>query len=100
VAALLIAFGVLMGLGGIAAYRRRDSKPALIVGAFIGMLLILCGGLAWMGFRVGSYSGFVLSLLMALLFTSRYRKTKQVPSAVMMVVSFAVVVTGAYLLFV
>jgi uncharacterized membrane protein (UPF0136 family) len=101
VAVLLLGYGALMGLGGVMGYRRSDSKISLVVGGFFGILLILCGALAWAGYQAPAYIGFALSILMMLLFSVRYRRTKKFrPAGLMAVVSLIVVVTAGYLLFV
>lgn len=100
-AALLIAYGGFIGLGGIVAYLREKRTPPLVVGAFVGAVLILCGILAWTEFRFGAYLGLVVTLLMTLLFAARYRRTKKVrPAGFMTVISLIVLVATGYLLFV
>jgi uncharacterized membrane protein (UPF0136 family) len=100
VAVLLIAYGALNGLGGLLAYSRSKSKISLVVGGFFGILLILCGALAWAGFQAPAYIGFALAILMLLLFTIRYRRTKKFrPAGLMAIISLIVVVTAGYLLF-
>jgi uncharacterized membrane protein (UPF0136 family) len=101
VAALLIAYGALMELGGLMAYRRANSRISLVIGSFFGILLMLCGALAWAGFVAPSYIGFVLAILLVLLFSVRYRRTKKFrPAGLMAIISLIVVATAGYLLFV
>ena len=97
----LIVYGALLGLGGLAAFKREKNRMALNFGGVTGTILVLCGAIAWLGYAIGSYVGLFMTLLMILLFTMRYRKTKKIrPAGFMMVVSIIVFVTVLYFLIV
>jgi uncharacterized membrane protein (UPF0136 family) len=97
---LLIAYGALLGFGGLLASKRQNNRIPLVIGGFSGVVLVICGALSWLGFLVGAYAGLGWTLLMTLLFALRYRKTKQIrPAGIMLVFSLIVLVVGAYLLF-
>ena len=96
---VLIAYGALIGLGGVLAFARAKSRPSLVVGVFAGGLLIIFGAVTWMGIHGASYVGLAMTLLLCALFGLRYRRTKKVrPAGVMFVVSFIVAAILGYLL--
>jgi uncharacterized membrane protein (UPF0136 family) len=97
----LIIYGAFMALGGLLAYARDKNAIARNIGGFVGIILIACGALGWFGIRGGTYTGLVMTILMTLLFMARYRKTKKVrPAGLMMVISIIVAVLVIYFLFV
>ena len=97
----LILYGLLLALGGWAAYKRDKNELARNIGGFFGVLILVCGAISWLGYTFGATTGLVITLLMALLFTMRYRKTKKIrPAGFMMVVSYLIVALTAYFRFV
>jgi len=99
-AILLIVYGALIVLGGLAAFARAKSRVSLVVGGFAGIVLIVCGALNWMGSNAAAYAGIAMTVILTLLFGLRYRRTKQVrPAGVMMVLSLIVAVALGYMLF-
>jgi uncharacterized membrane protein (UPF0136 family) len=70
------------------------------VGGFAGLVLVLSGALNWMGSHAAAYVGVVMTVLLTLVFALRFRRTKQLrPAGIMMVLSLIVSVALGYMLF-
>src|ERR1044071_9192755 len=93
---LLIIYGALIGLGGIASFARQKSKPALIAGGFASIVLTVCGALTYSGSHAAASVGLVMTVLLTALFGLRYRRKKVRPAGVMMIVSLIVAVGVGY----
>src|SRR5262245_59096582 len=101
IAILLIVYGALIVLGGLSAFAKAKSRVSLVVGGFAGLVLVICGALNWMGSHGAAYAGIVMTVILMLLFGLRYRRTKKVrPAGVMMVLSLIVAVALGYMLLV
>ena len=98
-AILLIVYGTLVELGGIMGFVKAKSKPSLIAGVACGAVLTISGVLAWLGSAVGVYIGFVMTLLLCLIFGIRTAKTKaMIPSGMMLMSSIVVALVLALMI--
>ena len=70
---------------------KSKSKASLIAGGISGALLLLSGGLVLIGVAAGGYIGFVVTLVLVVMFGMRLAKTKKfMPSGMMLAVSIVV----------
>ena len=88
---VLIAYGLFVEAGGFIGFVKSKSKASLIAGGISGALLLLSGGLALIGVAAGGYIGFVVTLVLVVMFGMRLAKTKKfMPSGMMLAVSIVV----------
>ncbi len=92
-----LVYGVLVLLGGIMGYVQARSLPSLVSGVVFGVILLVCGWLAWTGSMPAVYVSAVAALLLALFFGYRLTATgKMMPSGMMLILSFLAVVILVY----
>jgi uncharacterized membrane protein (UPF0136 family) len=88
---VLIGFGIFVEAGGFIGFVKSKSKASLIAGGISGALLLLSGGLVLIGVAAGGYIGFVVTLVLVVMFGMRLAKTKKfMPSGMMLAVSIVV----------
>ena len=88
---VLIAYGLFVEVGGFIGFVKSKSKASLIAGGISGALLLLSGGLVLIGVAAGGYIGFVVTLVLVVMFGMRLAKTKKfMPSGMMLAVSIVV----------
>lgn len=81
-----IAYGLLSAFGGILGYVKSQSKPSLISGCLSGILLLIAAGMQSTGNSLGLLMSKIIILLLILVFTIRFSKTKKfMPSGIMLI---------------
>ena len=81
-------FGVLVLGGGIAGYARAKSKMSLLAGVSSGIILLYAALALFQGSPVGFPLAMAMSVLLALLFLFRWRKTGAfMPSGMLVILS-------------
>jgi len=87
---VLLAYALLMVLGGVIGHKVGKSKASLIAGTVSGGLLLVALGWSFGNLTAGLWIGVGISILLTLVFFLRVRKTRKVmPSGVLLVVSLA-----------
>lgn len=87
-ALFVIAFGILIGIGGLIGYLKAHSMPSLIAG-FVSGLALLVSGLAMMKKSVlGYFTACLLTALLLFFFGYRFLQTgKLAPTGIMALAS-------------
>src|SRR5579871_1540995 len=87
---LILAYSVLMFVGGLIGYLKAGSKPSLIAGVISGILLAGSFFVAQNKLITGLCMAAVLAGLLSIVFLTRFLKTKSfMPSGMMLVISVA-----------
>lgn len=93
-----IAYGALTLLGGVIGYATAKSKPSLISGLVVGLLLIVSGVLYWQGYPWARIAAMFLTFLLFDVFVWRLVKTRKLMPAGLMIgasiVAFAAMLQG------
>ena len=79
-------YGVIMILGGIAAFVRVGSKASLISGVGFGLVLLVSGYGVWKGSQNSLIGAIVIASLLVVLFAIRYAKKRRFMPAGMLAV--------------
>lgn len=90
-AAVTVAYGILVLVGGVAGYLKARSKPSLMMGGLFGaaILLVGIGGLA--GWERWPLPALALAVFLLVFFGRRYlRKRNFMPMGMLAVLSAAV----------
>ncbi|NEQ32517.1 MAG: hypothetical protein F6K04_16190 [Leptolyngbya sp. SIO4C5] len=82
-----IAYGLLALVGGVIGYAQAKSQVSLVSGIVSGLLLILGGILQFQGIAWGWTLSLVVTVLLIVVFISRYLKTRKPMPAILMVVA-------------
>lgn len=79
-----IAYGLLALIGGIWGYTKAGSQTSLVSGVISGVLLLIGGGAQAQGYTWGWPLSVVITVLLVIVFTIRFIKTRKVmPAGVM-----------------
>jgi uncharacterized membrane protein (UPF0136 family) len=94
IAWLVLIYGILIAVGGVMGYVRKDSMPSLIAGGVSGIAVV---GAA-VAMMKGSYSaGWWISLIVALLLLGRFGSVaiskgfKMMPDGIVIILSIIVI---------
>jgi uncharacterized membrane protein (UPF0136 family) len=84
----LLVYAALMLVGGIIGFKKAGSRPSLIAGSVSGALLLGIWWLSRSDASLAAWCGAGLSVLLALSFTMRLKKTgKFMPSGGLLILS-------------
>lgn len=82
---IAIAYGILAIVGGVIGYLKAKSKLSLISGVISGLLLFFAAFLENQGYDLGRPLAQVITLVLIVVFTLRFRKTgKFMPAGLML----------------
>lgn len=86
-------YGLLTILGGLMGYLKAGSKKSLYSGILFGVLIILAAWAMVANELAGYYGLIVLSLMLAIVFTIRFIKTKAfMPAGLMLMLSLLMII--------
>jgi uncharacterized membrane protein (UPF0136 family) len=86
-------YALLLAVGGVIGYVKAQSKPSLIAGIGSGILALACEKLTTVNPTAGLGLGALLALLMLVMFSMRFAKSRKfMPSGMLGAVSLVVVV--------
>src|SRR5262245_4154190 len=87
--ATTLVYGILVLLGGVIGYLKARSRPSLIMGGSLGVLLIISAALGFAGWQKATLCAAGLAAFLLLFFSMRYaRKRKFMPGGLLAVLSF------------
>ncbi|MFQ5865498.1 MAG: TMEM14 family protein [bacterium] len=91
---IILAYGILVLVGGILGYVKSQSLPSIISGGIFGLLIIASAILMLKGMAVGTYSALVISVFLAAFFLYRFIGShKFMPAGLMIILSLISVIT-------
>ncbi|MFQ6112980.1 MAG: TMEM14 family protein [bacterium] len=91
---IILAYGVLVLVGGILGYVKSQSLPSIISGVIFGILIILSAAIMLKGMAVGTYSALIISAFLAVFFTYRFIVSHAfMPAGLMIILSLISLIT-------
>lgn len=91
---IILAYGILVIIGGIIGYAKSQSLPSIISGVIFGLLIL---GSAFFMFNenpLGTYAALALSAILAVFFVYRFMGShKFMPAGLMIVLSVISIIT-------
>lgn len=80
-----LIYGVLAIVGGAIGYRQAGSQVSLLSGFISGILLLIGAYFLWGGALIGPLLSAIVSLVLIVVFTLRWKKSRKLMPAALMI---------------